>query len=321
MRIYSYRRKEGAPDLKPLELKEVHQTNMRGILKMDKGIGLRPFILILACLSGLLFSCGDSDGSKNNIPVINSEPQAIIKYSGELKKGFPIGFRGSDSNLAEYFKWSYKEASQADGDYLVLDTDSSSVPLCFIKASDYDVKLEIKDGVESVVTLTIEENVIGDQYNRISFHNNGDGTYSTTLSFNDATSDIINDSTNNYIFFDFVSFDSRYNSLNGYNYYQYLLQGEVTLPDGTKFIAPCFMKYSNPEYKTILENTAPGAIDDVLMDANFLFTKATLQKAYNHNMLIMHEDGEGYVHMAYIDIVSYLALTDDTVADFCILDK
>ncbi len=283
---------------------------------MVKGIELRPCILILACVSGLLFSCGGSDGSKNN-----SEPHAIIKYSGELKKGVPIRFSGLDSSLHQYFKWSYKEASQADADYVVLDIDSPSVSLCFIKASDYDVKLEIKDGVDSVVTLMIEENVIGDQYNRISFHNNGDGTYSTTLSFNDATSDIINDSTNRYIYFDFCSCDSRGISLNGYNYYEYLLQGSMVV-EGTEVFAPCFIKYNNkPEMTPILENTAPGAIDDILMDPSSRFTKAALQKAYDHSMFVIHEDVDGYPHLAFNSIISYLALTDDAVAVFCILDK
>jgi hypothetical protein len=291
---------------------------------MNEGLKMKPFVLILALLCGMLLCCGDSGGSKSEGLLANQppakEPYANIKYTGDLKKGHPIWFNGSDSNSAEYYRWSYKEASQADGDYRVLDANASSIALCFIKASDYNVKLEIRDGVDSVTTLTIEDNVIGDQYNRVSFHNNADGTYSTTLSFNSDTYDIINDLSNDYIYFDFACFDSGYNSMSGYSYYQYLLHGTLTLEDGTTVTAPCFIPSSDPLSKTILENTAPGTIDDILMDANFLFTKDELQKAYDHNMLIIYTDKDGDPHMAYIDITAYLALTDDNVADFSILD-
>ncbi len=276
----------------------------------------KQFIIFLACFFGFLLACEIDEQD-------NTKPQAEIKYTGELKKGCSVLFDGSDSIKAEYYKWSYKESSQSDNNYIAADSDKNFCPLYFIKATDYNVKLEIKDGVFSVVTLKIEDNTVNDQFDRLSFHKNPDSTYSTTLSFKKDRLDIINDPDNKYIYFDFTSWDSRHKSQNGYNYYQYLLHGTAPLEDGTEVTGPCFMKKNDPESKPILKTTIPEDIIDILFDNNnnFFFTEETLQKVCSHDMLIIYEDENGYVYINYVIFTGFIAMIDDTLDDFFIMNN
>ncbi len=285
-----------------------------GYLDMENRLKIGSLLFFPAFVMGLLISCsqGGGDGS-----------QAVITYTGELKKGCPVTFRGRDSLQPEYYKWSYKEASQADTEYVTVDSDDDDVFFYFIKAGAYNVRLEIKSGVSTVSAVSITDNT--STATRIGF-TKGAVSYSTTIYFDAATLGRIQ-ACNDMFKLVFGSVDYKNASLltgNSY-YHNWIVTGDtITLDDGsTTFTGPGFFQYivtPNRVWINDIHSTAPAAFDsDISLITTYTLTKEEMRKAYYHDLWIEITNGGTPDRSDSAEFRGFVALTDDTVTNFFIL--